>query len=56
MMATDDTGTDLWTVVGTWEELEGGEETMELCGRENVYGPVPRWSATTTLGRCNGGT
>ena len=24
MMATDDTGTDLWTVAGAWEELEGG--------------------------------
>ncbi len=24
MMAIDDTGTDLWTVVGAWEELEGG--------------------------------
>ncbi len=24
-MATNDTGTDLWTVVGAWEELEGGE-------------------------------
>jgi serine O-acetyltransferase len=23
MMATDDTGTDLWTVAGAWEELEG---------------------------------
>ena len=24
MMATDDTGTDLWTVAGAWEELERG--------------------------------
>ena len=24
MMAIDDTGTDLWTVAGAWEELEGG--------------------------------
>jgi hypothetical protein len=24
MMATDDTGTDLWTVAGVWEELERG--------------------------------
>jgi hypothetical protein len=24
MMAADDTGTDLWTVAGAWEELEGG--------------------------------
>ncbi|MEN9603163.1 MAG: hypothetical protein RIS56_2769 [Verrucomicrobiota bacterium] len=24
MMATDDTGTDLWTVAGAWEKLEGG--------------------------------
>ena len=23
MMAIDDTGTDLWTVAGAWEELEG---------------------------------
>ena len=24
MMAIDDTGTDLWTVAGAWEKLEGG--------------------------------
>ncbi len=24
MMTGDDTGTDLWTVAGAWEELEGG--------------------------------
>jgi len=24
MMATDDTGTDLWTVAGAWEKLKGG--------------------------------
>ena len=24
MMAIDDTGRDLWTVAGAWEELEGG--------------------------------
>ena len=24
LMASDDTGTDLWTVAGAWEELEGG--------------------------------
>jgi len=24
MMAIDDTGTDLWTVAGAWEALEGG--------------------------------
>jgi hypothetical protein len=24
MMATDDTGTDLWTVAGAWEKLESG--------------------------------
>ena len=24
MVAIDDTGTDLWTVVGAWEELEVG--------------------------------
>jgi len=25
MMETDDTGTDLWTIAGAWEKLEGGE-------------------------------
>jgi hypothetical protein len=29
-MATDDTGTDLWTVAGAWEELEGFGGTV--CG------------------------
>ena len=24
MMTIDDTGTDLWTVAGAWEEVEGG--------------------------------
>ena len=24
MMAIDDTGTDLWTVAGAWDKLEGG--------------------------------
>ena len=28
MIATDDTGTDLWTVAGAWEELEGFEGSV----------------------------
>ena len=56
MMAIDDTGTDLWTVAGAWEELEVFEarfeaefstfflmveETLELWPEESCSGRNP---------------